>query len=173
MKRFLFVAALAFFSVAIGYNLVESRDERAIRRRLHEVALICSKRTSQGLLGSMAIVGDLRPYFASNAMIRLGPPYPAELSPSEFASLVARAHLDMEAIKVDIEGLEFLPRESKGRIETLVASSVRIQYSGKEEVYPGDYRVLWLKENGDWKILAVSPDAAIRLPRPMDTTTMQ
>jgi hypothetical protein len=161
------VLAFAVLSATlIASHWWPSRDERAIRRRLHSLARQCEKKQGQGIFQTLADMTELKTAFTSNAVIHLGRPYPLRPTPSEFASLVARLHMEITSLEIDIQGIEFLPRAEPGAIDMLAAVAVRMRRDDLEEFFADEYRLRWRKEDGEWRIESARADSVIRAPLP-------
>lgn len=166
MKRILVVALSAGLIIGFAFLLsgLPGRDERAVRRQLLALAKQCEKKPGQGMFRTLADAGDLRLAFTSNAVIQLGRPYPLRPSPRELASLVARAHMEVESLDVVIQGIEFLPRPEPDVIELLTAVALRFRRQQKTEEFVEEYRLRWRKEAGEWRIDSARADSTIQSP---------
>ncbi len=166
MKRALYFAvAAAFLALALlGAHAWSNRDERAVRRQLHALARQCEKKPGQGMLRTLADMGDLRAAFTSNAVIRLGRPYPMSPTPRELASLVARAHMEVASLEIIIQGIEFLPRSESDAIDMRTAVALRMRRDQTAEEFVEEYRLRWRKEDGVWRIESARADSTIQSP---------
>ncbi len=166
MNRKWIIALSAPLVIAIAYLLggLPGREERAVRRQLHALARQCEKKPGQGMFRTLTDMGDLRAAFTSNAVIQLGRPYPMRPSPRELASLVARAHMEVESMEVVIQGIEFLPRPEADVIELLTAVALRFRRQEKAEEFVEEYRLRWRKQDGEWRIESARADSTIQSP---------
>lgn len=156
------LVALMFGAALTALAFIYNRDERAVRRELHRLARQFEKEAGSGLLSALADSVEIRGFFFTNAVIQLGRPYPARVTPGELASLAARARVEVEAMQVQIQGVEFQPRPAPDAVELIAAVAVRFRKSGTLEEYLDEYRLQWRKHEGRWRIESARPESAIR-----------
>lgn len=155
-------AAAILLAVPLAYLALSGGDERAVRRQFHALVRDCEKESGQGVLRSLTNTGDLRNYFTSNATIQLGRPYPYSPTPREISALVARAHMEVESLRIEIHGIEFLPRAERNVIDMRTAAEVIARRGNDEENYLDEYRLRWRKVDGKWLIESAQADSTIR-----------
>lgn len=155
---------LPALAVCVSLIALTRSDERAVKRRLRQLVEACEKQPGQSLLRSLSDSADLRSFFTSNAVLRLGRPYPVEATPGEFASLVARAHLEFSGLEIDILGIEILPRAERNRMDMLTSVRIRAMRDREMEEYSDDYRVRWRNVEGVWKIEFAGSESPISMP---------
>lgn len=158
----LVLVALLFGAALIALALIYNRDEQAVRRELYRLARQFEKEAGSGLLSALADSVEIRGFFFTNAIIQLGRPYPAQVTPGELASLAARVRIEFEAMQVQIQGVEFQPRPAPGAVELIAAVAVRFRKAGMPEEYLDEYRLRWRKQEGRWRIESARPESAIR-----------
>lgn len=167
LKRTVFIvcASAVFIALALVIFIARpNRDERMVRKHLHALARQCEKKPNRGMFRSLADLSDLRASFTSNAVISLGRPYPVQPSPGELASLVARAHREVDSLEIIIQGIEFLPRTDPEIIDLLTAVTLRFRREEQTEEIMEEYRLRWRKENGRWRIESARAESTIQPP---------
>ncbi len=138
------------------------RDERIIRGKIADLIARCEKRPGTGVIQTLTSAADLRAFFAPDAILDLGAPYPARLEAREFPPLLARAHMELERLMITLNGIEFLPREAADRMDTRLAAELTVRRGETDERYLDEYRLRWRKMDGDWKITDAESDSSIQ-----------
>lgn len=163
MKKQSVFAGIAILGIALLSYLAYSNDaERAIRRQINAFARDCEKKEGQGPIRSIKGAGDLSHYFSSNAYVQLGANYPFSPPPREIPALVARAHMALDSLKINISGLDFLPRTNRDVMETRVAAEAIMKRGTTEDRALDEFQIRWQKLDGKWLIESVRSDSTIQ-----------
>lgn len=141
------------------------RDEARIRATLRELIARCEKSGDGGLLATAARGQEVKGYFTSDAVLRIGPPYPMEVARAEIPALVARAHTYADRIAIRVRGDEVEIESGRRRSAVMRATiEVTVTAGGRDERGIGEYRLEWAREDRAWRIRDVRYDASIRRP---------
>lgn len=162
-KRRSIFAGIAVLIIALLSYLSYSNDaERAIRHQLKSLARDCGKTEGQGVIRSLNRAGDLSGYFTSNAVIQLDSKYPFSPPVREIPAVIARIHMTVDSLKINISGLDFLPRTNRYDMETRLAAEAIARRGNAEERLLDEFQIRWKKLDGEWLIDFVRSDSTIK-----------
>lgn len=156
-------AGIAVLLIALLSYLTYSNDaERAIRQQVKSIARDCEKQEGQGVIRSATRAVDLPHYFTSNATIQLGGNYPFTPSVRELPALFSRIHMATDTLKININGIDFLPRTNRYVMESRVAAEAILKRGEAEDCVVDEFLVRWKKSDGAWLIDSAHSDSTIK-----------
>lgn len=158
------VLALGAGALALYHR---TRDERQIHRALGDLLALCEKRESAGLLATALQAQELLGAFTSNAVVRVGPPYPMTLTRGDLPPLLARAHQYADRVTVRSRGAELSIATGRRQALMRVTLDIEIVIDGQADFGIGEYELAWRKEDRRWRIAAVDHLETIRHPSRM------
>jgi hypothetical protein len=144
-----------------------TRDERQIHRALRDLLALCEKREASGLLATALRAQDLLGAFTSNAVVRVGPPYPMTLTRGDLPPLLARAHQYADRLTVRSRGDELTIEGDRRQALMRVTLDIEVVIDGQTDFGIGEYEFAWRKEERRWRIAAVNHMETIRHPSRM------
>lgn len=144
------------------------REERRINSRLGKLCDLASKDGPENAIPSMVRAREFSGYFVETPAVILDSPALTISDRTELAGIVLQIRSSFERIQVRIRDRKLAIRPGKDAADMSVTAQADLTSGGQTETDIREFRIEWVKRNGQWLIAGASAASSIR--RPAGTT---
>lgn len=144
------------------------REERRINARLGKLCELASKDGPENAIPSMVRAREFSGYFVETPVIVLESPSMAISDRTELAAIALQIRSSFERIQVRIRDRKLAIRPGKDAADMSVTAQADLTSGGQTETDIREFRIEWVRRNGQWLIAGASAASSIR--RPAGTT---
>lgn len=163
MGRITFVSIVSFVAIGLLLYLWWPSEERAIERRLNELAEIVSLPETESELGRVTRVAGVRGYLADDLRIQNGP---QEVSRDAILAIVGRFTPPPGGILVEFVDAQVMlaPDSTTADVYLTVKITTRDRRTGEPTLDAREANVGMAKRNGDWVVTSAATAETLRHP---------
>ena len=151
--------------IICGHFWLKNKEQRIIKKNLHHLIETLSFDHPPSLLVSAANSQTIINALTLNAKIDPGAPLESVSGRRELAQLFHLIHQHIKSLRLDIEGLDIRLDSNKKIAAVNLTLKARVNYGSSEEEEYREYRIGYVKAEGQWLIDTASPRQTIRQPQ--------
>ncbi|HMO52206.1 MAG TPA: hypothetical protein PKE26_02850 [Kiritimatiellia bacterium] len=164
MNRIRFVAWIVALALLGGFLVAcWPTDQRKVARQTRAFLNAVAKNGPESLPVSAARAYEAASHVGPELTLRLGDPFPARLTKSEFTSLLQQVRGRADRLDMKSRGVEIHRQEDGMLVDVTLEATVALQ--GRRESMIGTYRLLWVRMDTAWRLTRVEALNVIQHPQ--------
>ena len=141
------------------------RDARRINKRLNQLAKTVEKTSGESHLSTLAKSQQVVGYFTPDALLRLHPVLPHQVTRRELSTVFYQVHSRVETLNFRIRDRRLEVDRPTGTADMRFTATGTAQWGARTESQIHEFHLHWVKQDREWYIDQAEIVQAIRPPR--------
>jgi hypothetical protein len=142
-----------------------NRDANRIRRRMERLCVAFNKAPGESALASLRRAQEIAGAFTAKPSVRLGPYLPDLFNREDLAVAIHHARTILDEIHTSIRDKTIVMAADRQSATTDLAVEGVYVYRNDWDRQVTEFRLEWVKQNGQWLIQSAEPLEVIKPPR--------